>query len=294
MREPASMQWSRLGLGAGQLGSDALSDVEAERLVLGAIDAGITLIDTARSYGRSEERIGRIVQARRTQATLVTKVGYGIAGVPDWTYQAVAQGIDEALRALKTDCLDAALLHSCGEEILAQHACTQALLDAKAAGKLRRIGYSGENAALKRALLCGHFDVLECSVSLCDQRVLHELLPQARERGITVIAKRALANAPWRFASCPRGDYVEEYWWRWTTLDLQSQGLLGECSPTEAALRFAAFAPGVGSVLVGTNRLEHLLQAQAAIAKGPLPAWQVDALRARFTRCDPGWWVGQI
>ena len=52
-REPAPMPWSRLGLGAGQLGSAALADDEAERLVLGAIDQGVTLIDTARGVGSS-------------------------------------------------------------------------------------------------------------------------------------------------------------------------------------------------------------------------------------------------
>ncbi len=293
-REPAPMPWSRLGLGAGQLGSAALADDEAERLVLGAIDQGVTLIDTARGYGPSEARLGQILRGRRAQVALVTKVGYGIAGVPDWTYRAVAQGVDEALRTLDTDYLDAALLHSCSEQVLQQGECTQALIDAKAQGKLRRIGYSGENAALWHALHAGCWDVLECSVSLCDQRVLHELLPHARERGLHVIAKRALANAPWRFTSCPRGDYAEEYWWRWHTMDLLGQGLLTERAPAEVALRFAAFAPGVGSVLIGTTRLDHLRHACAALAQGPLPDWQVSALRQRFTACDPGWWVGQV
>ncbi len=285
------MQWSKIGLGAGQLGSDSLSDEQAAQLVLGAINAGITLFDTARGYGRSEARLGQIAKGRRSQVALVTKVGYGVAGVADWTYDAVAQGVDEALRTLGTDYLDAALLHSCSEEILARHDCTQALLDAKAAGKLRCIGYSGENAALKRALHTACFDVLECSVSLCDQRVLHEILPQASERGVHVIAKRALANAPWRFARCPAGDYAEEYWWRWTTMKLQD--LFGDLPPAVAALRFAAFSPGVCSVLVGTTRLDHLLVARDALSQGPLPSWQVEAVRARFVACDPGWWVGQ-
>ena len=288
------MLGSQLGLGAGQLGSDALTDIEAERLVLGALDAGVTRIDTARSYGRSEARLGQILRGRRAQVALVTKVGYGVSGVADWTYQAVAQGVDEALRTLNTDYLDAVLLHSCSEETLAQHECTQALLDAKAAGKLRCVGYSGENAALQRAVHSGCFDVLECSVSVCDQRVLHDVLPQASARGLAVFAKRPLANAPWRFAACPRGDYAEEYWWRWTTMDLSGQGLLADLSPAVAALRFAAFAAGVSSVLVGTTRLSHLLMARDAIAQGPLPSWQVAALRARFAACDPGWWIGQI
>ena len=288
------MQWSRLGLGAGQLGSDQLSDADATRLVLGAIDAGVTLFDTARGYGRSEARLGQSLKGHRSQVALVTKVGYGVAGVPDWTYEAVALGVDEALRTLGTDYLDVALLHSCDVDVLARHDCTQALLDAQAAGKVRRIGYSGENHALQHALQSGCFDVLECSVSLCDQRGLADVLPQAQARGIAVIAKRALANAPWRFADCPRGHYAEEYWWRYTTMDLPKMGLLADLDPSVASLRFAGFAPAVRCVLVGTTRLSHLLHAKEALAQGPLPDSQIAALRARFAACDPGWWVGQI
>src|SRR5579872_6093374 len=85
---------SALGFGAGQIGGDDLSDAEAERLLLGALDLGVTLIDTARSYGRSEERIGRLLAHRRRDFALSTKGGYGVDGVADWTYDAVARGID--------------------------------------------------------------------------------------------------------------------------------------------------------------------------------------------------------
>ena len=49
---------SEVGLGAGPLGDPALDDADAERLVRAAVDLGVTLIDTAPSYGRSEARIG--------------------------------------------------------------------------------------------------------------------------------------------------------------------------------------------------------------------------------------------
>jgi aryl-alcohol dehydrogenase-like predicted oxidoreductase len=206
----------------------------------------------------------------------------------------VARGIDEALRRLGTDYLDVALLHSCGADILSQGECTQALLDAKAAGKVVSIGYSGDGPPLLQALHSRRFDVLECSVNVCDQRVFDEVLPHAAAAGVPIIAKRALANAPWRYATCPAGIYVEEYWWRYTTMAPTEDGLLAGMDPATVALRYSAFAPGVHTALVGTTQIANLHAAARAIAQGPLPDDLVRAWRRRFAACDPGWWVGQV
>ena len=79
------MMVSILGLGGGQIGSSQLSEADAERLLNGALDAGINLIDTARGYGLSEERIGNYLSARRDEFFISTKVGYSIPGHKDWT-----------------------------------------------------------------------------------------------------------------------------------------------------------------------------------------------------------------
>ena len=102
-----------LGLGAGQVGDARLDEAGAARLLGGALDLGVTLLDTARSYGLSEERIGRHLAHRRGEFLLSTKVGYGVEGVADWTGPAVARGIDEALGRLRTDVIDLVFLHSC-------------------------------------------------------------------------------------------------------------------------------------------------------------------------------------
>ena len=83
-----------LGLGAGSIGDPALNDARVGALLDQALDLGITLIDTARSYSLSEERIGRHLAHRRHQFVLSTKVGYGIPGHQDWTYGCVAAGVD--------------------------------------------------------------------------------------------------------------------------------------------------------------------------------------------------------
>lgn len=76
---------SALGLGCGRLGSTRLEDSAAERLLHAAIDLGITLFDSARSSGLSEERLGRHLGPRRQHVVLSTKLGYGIDGFADWT-----------------------------------------------------------------------------------------------------------------------------------------------------------------------------------------------------------------
>src|SRR4051794_29514126 len=107
-----------LGLGGGQIGEAWVGDATAARVLAAALDAGIGLIDTARGYGRSEERIGRHLGARRDEVVLVTKVGYDVEGTDDWTGAAVTGGIERALRLLRTEVIDVALLHSCSREVL--------------------------------------------------------------------------------------------------------------------------------------------------------------------------------
>ncbi len=102
-----------LGLGAGHLGGSDIDDAGVDALLGAALDAGLTLIDAARSYGRAEERIGRFLHGRREGLVLATKGGYGISGVPDWTGACIRAGVDAALSALRTDWVDVFFLHSC-------------------------------------------------------------------------------------------------------------------------------------------------------------------------------------
>src|SRR5690242_5287133 len=85
---------SVLGFGAGQIGDPGLDEAAAGQLLNAAVDLGVTLFDTAPSYGLSEERIGRHLGHRRDGLVLSTKVGYGSVGHKDWTYGCVAAGID--------------------------------------------------------------------------------------------------------------------------------------------------------------------------------------------------------
>jgi aryl-alcohol dehydrogenase-like predicted oxidoreductase len=279
---------SALGFGAGHLGDDHLSDAEAKRLLTTAIDLGITLIDTARGYGRSEERIGKLVQSRRKDLLLSTKVGYGIPSETDWTYEAVVAGVHEALKILRTDFIDIVHLHSCPQETLRQGRVIDALQKMVEEGKIRVAAYSGENEDLTFAVSSSRFRSLQCSVNICDQRVLDGILPMAKQAGMGVIAKRPIANAPWQYADCPVGQYAEEYWHRWKTMNLDF-GM----DWNELALRFTAYTWGVDSCIVGTSSIEHLKRNVAVIERGILPQDVITQLRGSFHRHDNNW-IGQI
>lgn len=278
-----------LGFGAGHIGDLALDEHAAGELLNAALDAGITLMDTARGYGASEERIGRHLAHRRDEFVLSTKVGYGIPGFDDWTGPCIAAGIDTALGLLRTDRIDIAHLHTCPLDVLERGDVIDALDAAVAAGKVRVAAYSGDNAELEWAVASGRFGSVQTSVNLFDQRVIDRGLAEARSRGLGVIAKRPVANAPWRFGERPVGDYCEPYWERMQAMQFDPAGLEWQ----ELALRFAAFQPGVGTVIVGTRSVGHLRRNAELVEKGPLPDETVGAIRASFAAADDGW-TGQV
>ena len=283
------LQVSILGFGASHIGSDGCSEAEAERVLNRVLDAGINFLDTARGYGKSEERIGKLLGHRRADFVLSTKGGYGVEGVPDWTGDCITRGVEQALRLMRTDVIDVMHLHSCPQDTLRRWEVVEALLAAKRAGKIRAAAYSGENADRAFAIECGAFDVIQTSVNICDQRVIAEALPLTQEKQIGVIAKRPIANAFWRHAGQPHGDYSEVYWLRNQAMQLSPAPL----SWTEFALRFTAFKPGVGTCIVGTANMAHLEENIRQVANGPLPTELVEKTRAAFLREDRDW-MGQV
>lgn len=278
---------SALGLGAAQVGDPRLPESEAAALLAAAVDAGINLIDTAPSYGLSEQRIGRHLASRRNDIVLSTKLGYGVEGIDDWTGPCITAGIEQALRVLRTDRIDIAHLHSCPHATLARGDVVAALERAKRDGKIRAMAYSGENDDLAFALSMHRFDGFMASLNLCDQRVIDTTLPRLDGKGF--IAKRPSANHPWRFAKAPVGDYCEPYWHRWKAMELSNRGM----EWGELAIRFALSIPHVASAIVGTGSVAHLRQNIAWAEAGVLDAAAVDAWRIAFRARDDDW-IGQV
>lgn len=275
---------SALGYGAGSIGDAAMGEKQVALLLNSALDLGVNLFDTAPSYGISEERIGRHLSHRRQDLVLSTKVGYGVPGVPDWTAPVISAGVDQALKKMKTDYLDIVHLHSCPLDVLEQGEVTAALDACVQAGKVRVAAYAGDNEALTFAIRDHRFNSVIASANFCDQQFLNSQLGEAKQRGLGVIAKRPMANAPWRFSERPVGHYVEPYWERFKAMDF----LFG--SPLdEIALRFVAFTWGIDSCIVGTSSVENLQRNAASIAKGRLDDDEDDHIRARFRERDLGW-----
>lgn len=268
---------SALGFGAGEIGDYNIPDKQVYKLLNTALDLGINLIDTARGYYASEERIGKFISHRRNEFILSTKVGYGIDGYQDWTYEIVLAGIEEALRTMKTDYIEIVHLHSCDINILKRGEVVEALQRAKEEGKIKFTAYSGENESLEYAIHSNKFDSIMTSVNICDQHSLNNLIPLTKEKHLGVIAKRPIANAAWRFAERPVGNYAEDYWIRWKEMNLPDQK-----NWFEIFLRFSAFADGVHSSVIGTTDINHLKSNIEIINKGPLETDLVNSIKSSY------------
>jgi len=276
---------SAIGFGGGHIGEDFRTEEDVANLLNTALDSGINLIDTARGYGKSEDRIGKHLSHRREDFILSTKIGYGIDGIPDWSPEIISAGIAEALRLCRTDRIDIVHLHSCPVETLQYEDMLNALVNEKEKGTVRYIAYSGENEPLDYAVGLNVFDSIQCSVNIADQQSVQRVFPKTIEKGMGVIAKRPVANMAWRFSERPAGEYAEVYWDRLQQMNLNTAGM----DWMELALRFTISVPGVHSCIVGTGNTEHLKRNAKLAEKGELPDEIYQANRNRFLEVGSGW-----
>ena len=184
---------SLMGFGAGHIGGEDLSDGDALRVLETAFENGITLFDTARGYGISEQRIGKFLPGKRDKIILSTKVGYSIEGYTDWTYDIIRAGINHALKSMNTDYIDIVHLHSCDLYVLQNNGVADALLAAKEEGKIRVAAYSGENDELDFAITSDSFTSIQTSVNVFDQRGIDTFCVDIRNPAVWRLCGRLLA-----------------------------------------------------------------------------------------------------
>lgn len=135
---------SALGLGGFHIGLPVMTDDEAIRIIRTAIDRGMNFMDNSWDYqgGQSENRMGKALRdGYRQKVFLMTKVD-------GRTKQAAAKQIDESLKRLQTDHVDLLQHHEIiryedPNRIFGSGGAMEALLEAKEAGKLRYIGFTG-------------------------------------------------------------------------------------------------------------------------------------------------------
>ena len=133
---------SAIGLGGYHVGAAGAG--EGERIVRSALDRGITFLDNCWDYhgGKSEEIMGRALQeGYRQKAFLMTKID-------GRTKAAATAQLEQCLQRLRTDHIDLVQIHEVirpGDpvECFAAGACIEALVEAKNAGKIRFIGFTG-------------------------------------------------------------------------------------------------------------------------------------------------------
>jgi aryl-alcohol dehydrogenase-like predicted oxidoreductase len=149
-RSIGSLDASLVGVGCNNFGG-RIDEPATKRVVDAALDAGITLFDTADSYGgtRSEEFLGRALAGRRDQVFIATKFGSPIdddhKGGATAAY--IPRACDDSLRRLGTDRIDLYQLHFPDQATPLDE--TLGALDALVrAGKVREIGCSNFSAEM--------------------------------------------------------------------------------------------------------------------------------------------------
>jgi aryl-alcohol dehydrogenase-like predicted oxidoreductase len=284
---------SVLGFGGAEIGYQGVGASTVARLLGSALDAGLTVIDTAECYEDSEVLVGKALGRRRREVALLTKCGHpGGWARANWRPASLLKSVERSLERLGTDHVDLIQLHSCSLAELRKGHVTEALERARERGLARHIGYSGDGEAARYAIECGRFDTLQTSVSIADQEALDLTLPLARRREIGVIAKRPLANAAWRYTRRPES-YYADYWMRLRKLDYPflREGAAGGAG---VALRFTASVPGVHTAIVGTTKPERWPANAALLREGALPKKDFEAIRARWREVADSTWEGQI
>jgi predicted aldo/keto reductase-like oxidoreductase len=197
---------SAIGMGGFHIGKPELEEAESLRLIRSAIDRGITFMDNSWDYnkGDSEVRMGKALKdGYRQKVFLMTKLD-------GRTKQEAAKQLDESLQRLQTDHLDLIQHHEVirfedPDRIFAEGGAQEAVLEAKKAGKVRFIGFTGHKDPhvhlymLQVAEEHGfHFDTVQMPLNVMDAhfRSFGKLvLPKLTEQGIGVLGMKSMGDS---------------------------------------------------------------------------------------------------
>jgi aryl-alcohol dehydrogenase-like predicted oxidoreductase len=212
-RDLGGLAVSAIGLGCmgfsqGYGGAD---DAESEVALRTALDLGVTLLDTAMSYGRghNEELVGRAIAGRRDEAVVASK--FGIVRGPDGVGldarpENVAGYCDASLRRLGTDRIDLYYLHRVDPQVPVEDTFG-AMADLVTAGKVSHLGISECTPdQLERAVAVHPVSAVEFEWSLTWREPEDSIVPAARRLGVGLVPYSPLGrgmltgNMPTTFA----------------------------------------------------------------------------------------------
>ena len=196
---------SLIGLGGWHLGFDYLDEELSIRIIRTAIDSGVNFMDNCWDYneGASETRMGKALRdGYRDRVFLMTKID-------GRTKEDAAKQLDESLRRLETDHIDLVQHHEIlrfedPHRIFDDEGANAALIEARAAGKIRFIGFTGHKDPrihlymLEVARQNGFvFDAVQMPLNVMDahyRSFQKMVLPELVKQNIGVLAMKTLAN----------------------------------------------------------------------------------------------------
>jgi len=196
---------SVIGLGGWHIGLKSLKEQLSIRIIRSAIDRGITFLDNSWDYneGASERRMGKALRGGyRAKVFLMTKID-GRSG------KEARRQLEQSLRRLQTDCIDLVQHHEVirfddPHRIFDEEGANAALVEARQAGKLRYIGFTGHKDPHIHlhtlAVARDHgftFDTVQMPLNVMDAhyRSFERLvLPELVKQKIGVLGMKPLAN----------------------------------------------------------------------------------------------------
>lgn len=209
----SGIQASVIGLGTWVMGgwrwggSDEKKSIAA---IHAAIEAGVSLIDTAPVYGFgvAEELVGRAIKKCRDKVVLATKCGlvwhqkkgtffFNAEGHDVHRYlgkDAIAYDIEQSLRRLQTDYIDHYITHW-QDSTTPIDETMEALLKLKEEGKIRSIGISNSSTDdLITYQASGHVDAVQEKYNMLDRDLESSLLPLCQSGNVSVLSYASLAT----------------------------------------------------------------------------------------------------
>jgi aryl-alcohol dehydrogenase-like predicted oxidoreductase len=280
---------STVGLGCNNFGG-RMADEDVPKVVDAAIDAGITLFDTADVYGNaggSETLLGRALGSRRSQVIVATKFGGDMRGTngPDWGVRGsrryIRIAVESSLRRLGTDWIDLYQLHTPDphtpiEETLA------ALSELVAEGKVRYLGssnlagwqvldadWTAQTSGFER------FISAQNEYSWLNRAAESELVPALDHTGQSLLpyfplARGLLTGKYKRGQAAPTGTRLAGQTQQLEQADFDKIESIEKfaadrgVSMLQVAIGGLAAMPTVGSVIAGATRVEQIRQNVAA------------------------------
>ena len=199
--------------GFGALPIQRIAKADAAALIRKAYDHGINFFDTARSYSDSEEKLGEGLKGIRDQLYIATKT-------PAQTGEDLWKDLETSLEKLQTDHIDIYQFHNpafCPKPGDGT-GLYEAMLEAKAQGKIRHIGITNHRLAVaKEAIQSGLYETLQFPFCYLATDKDIELVSMCKEAGMGFIAMKALSgglitNSAAAYAYLARYDNVLPIW----------------------------------------------------------------------------------